>query len=83
MVYSADHRSCHLSQCGAELLLLEWARANPVPLLEEVGTFVRVFAPAAIGVSTVGFVDRGTLGELCQWQAQPGKNAGGGPDVKV
>ena len=70
MVYSADHRSCHLS---AELLLLAWARANPVPLLEEVGTFVRVFATAAIGVRTVGFVERCTLGELCQWQAQSGK----------
>ena len=50
--------------------LLAWARANPV---EAVGTFVRVFAPAAIGVRTVGFVERGTLGEFCQWQAQPGK----------
>ena len=53
-------------------------QANPVPLLEAVGTFVRVFAPAAIGVRTVGFVERGMLGELCQWQAQPG----GGPGVK-
>ena len=44
--------------CGAKLL-----RANPVPLLE---AFVRVFAPAAIGVRTVGFVERGTLGEFCQ-----------------
>ena len=42
-----------------------------MPLLEEVGTFVRVFAPAAIVVRTVRYVERGTLGELCQWQAQP------------
>ena len=58
--------------CGAELLLLAWARANPVPLLE---AFVRVFAPAAIGVRTVGFVERGTLGA---W-----KMLVGGPGVKV
>ena len=38
-----------------------------MPLLEEVGTFVRVFAPAAIGVRTVGYVERGML-------AQPGKS---------
>ena len=44
-----------------------------MPLLEEVGTFVHVFAPAAIGGKNRGFVERGTLGELCQWQAQPGK----------
>ena len=36
-----------------------------MPLLEAVGTFVRVFAPTAIGVRTVEFVERGTLGEFC------------------
>ena len=45
-----------------------------MPLLEAVGAFVRVFAPAAIGVRTVGFVERGTLGEFCQ--------PGGGPRRK-
>ena len=50
-----------------------------MPLLEAVGAFVWVFAPAGIGVRTVGFLERGTLGEFCLWQAQPGE----GPGVKV
>ena len=74
MVYGADHRSCHCPSAELNCYCLRGQdRANPVPLLEAVGAFVRVFAPAAIGVRTVGFVERGMLGELCQWQAQPGK----------